>query len=352
MDVLMVGVGPKRVGGMWSVAEQYITSKEFNDKVNLTYVATSTNGSMLTRFMYMIRGYIKILWDLNTKPIDIVHIHMAEKGSTFRKGRVAKWACKKKKKVIIHLHAGPFMAWYKTLSIEKQKKVREIFGYTDVVFALGKFWKKELAEIISEEKIIVLYNGIHFPEQSLYNPESKNVVYFGVLRKEKGTVDLVEAVAKINSQLSKDQKVILCGYDIDGTTEKKIKELELEDRFILPGWVENDEKEGIYANAMVSVLPSYFEGLSMTILEAMARGIPIITTNISTMPEVVGNEIDLVKPGDIDKLADQLLAIIKDSNLRLRYSNCERKRVLEMFTSDLFINRTLNEYKKLLKPVS
>ena len=44
MNVLMVGVGPKRVGGMWTVAEQYLNNKEFNEKVNLTYIATSTNG--------------------------------------------------------------------------------------------------------------------------------------------------------------------------------------------------------------------------------------------------------------------------------------------------------------------
>lgn len=347
MNVLMVGVGPNRVGGMWTVAEQYINSKEYNDIVNLRYIATSTNGSMLTRFLCMILGYIRILWILNTKPIELVHIHMAEKGSTFRKGRVAKWGKNKGKKIIIHLHAGPFMSWYNTITLKKKEQVREIFGCADCVFVLGEYWKRELAEIIPEQKMTVLYNGIDCPQINVYNPDAKNIVYFGVMRKEKGIYDLIEAIRIINDKLPKETKVILCGNDLEGNIRETIEIAGLNDRFVLPGWVIGKDKEIIYENAMIDVLPSYFEGLSMTVLEAMARGIPVITTNISTMPEVLGEDGMMIEPGNVTELSSVLLNLVFSPSDRINESKKEYYRARKLFSSDDFINKTLREYGRI-----
>ncbi len=343
----MVGVGPKRVGGMWTVAEQYINSEAYNKQVNLRYVATSTNGSMLTRFLYMVLGYIKILWILNTKSIDIVHIHMAEKGSTFRKGRVAKWAKNKNRKVIIHLHAGPFMAWYKTVSTDKQKKIGRIFDCADNVLVLGEFWKNELKEIIPDNKMRVLYNGVKCPEKNPYDTNAKNIVYFGVMRKEKGTYDLINAIKKVDDQLPKDVKVILCGNDLVGDIPETIEKAGLKYRFDLPGWVSGDKKEEIYKNAMIDVLPSYYEGLSMTVLEAMARGIPVITTNISTMPELIDSG-NMVEPGDVNILASKIIEFAQSIEKRTNISHVEYERARRVFSDKLFIDRTLMVYACLM----
>lgn len=347
MNVLMVGVGPKRVGGMWTVAEQYLKSREYNDKVNLLYVSTSTNGSKITRLWCMILGYIRILWILNTKTIDIVHIHMAEKGSTFRKGKVAKWGRKKGKKVIIHLHAGPFMAWYKKVSSDKQKRIREIFGYADRIFVLGEYWKRELAKIIPEEKMSVLYNGIECPKNNPYNPDAKNIVYFGVMRKEKGTYDLIEAIKLVKDKLPKDMKIVLCGNDLEGNIPQAIEKAGVRDRFVLPGWVTGEEKERIYQEAMIDVLPSYFEGLSMTVLEAMARGIPMITTSISTMPEILGTDGIMVEPGNVAELSKQLIDLVENLDKRKIVSNNEFIRAQKIFSKEIFIHETLDIYNRL-----
>ena len=116
LNVLMVGVDEGRIGGMWSVAETYIKNETYNKFVNLKYVATSTGGSKL-----------KILVYLSEKKVDIVHIHMAEKGSVYRKGFVVKLAKLFKIKTIIQMHAGPIMSWYNTLREYQKKRVREIF---------------------------------------------------------------------------------------------------------------------------------------------------------------------------------------------------------------------------------
>lgn len=349
-NVLMVGVSPQRVGGMLTIAQAYQTDTLYNEKVNLTYVYTTTNGSILSRIMCMIVGYIKTIYYLITKHIDIVHIHMAEKGSTFRKGGIAKISkIIFHKKVVIHLHAGPFMSWFKSCSASKQNKITQIFNAADKVIVLGYYWKKELGEIINNNKLIVIYNGVPCSEKNSYNPSSRNIVYFGVMTKAKGIYDLIDAIELIDSSLPKETKVILCGNDLEGNIEELIVEKKLTDRFVLAGWVSGEDMEKIFSNAMIDVLPSYFEGLSMTILEAMAHGIPVVTTNISTMPEILGEDVILVSPGDVNHLSHELLRLNSDPTLRERMSESEFKRVRERFSQRCMIDKTLELYESILK---
>lgn len=348
MNVLMVGVGARRVGGMWTVAESYMNSKNYNEQVKLKYVSTSTNGSVVHRVLYMIKGYTEIKFSLLTSKIDIVHIHMAERGSTFRKGYVAKWGMNTGKKVIVHLHAGPFMYWYNTLDISKQLKVRSIFSYADRILVLGKYWKSELQTIIPMEKMIVLYNGIQCPQQNPYNSEAKNIVYFGVMRKEKGTYDLLKAIKEVDTQLDSEVKVVLCGNDLAGDMAEKVKEYGLEKRVLMPGWVDKEERLKIFHEAMINVLPSYYEGLSMTILEAMAYGIPVITTDISTMTEILGDKEFLIEPGDYKKLGEKILELANNKELRMDRSEIQYLRAKSVFSEELFIKKTLDIYKEVI----
>ncbi|MCR4697460.1 MAG: glycosyltransferase family 4 protein [Lachnospiraceae bacterium] len=349
MNVLMIGVSPKRVGGMWTVAEQYINNKTYNEIVNLRYIATSTQGTIIERIIFMIIGYIRIFWILNTKPIDILHIHMAEKGSTFRKGIISIWGKKKNKKVIIHLHAGAFMAWYNSVSEKKQNRIRKVFESADRFLVLGEYWKRELSSIIPREKIQVLYNGVNCSPYNPYNQEAKNIVYFGLLKKEKGTYDLINSIKLINNKLPVDTKVILCGNDLEGKVNETIEKLELNDRIILPGWLEGEERDNVFREAMIEVHPSYYEGLSMTVLEAMAMGIPVITTNISTMPEVLGKDGIMIEPGDIYGLSDEILKLSNNKELRVKVGENAFYRAKHIFSIDNQMKRTIEIYKELLR---
>lgn len=274
---------------------------------------------------------------------------MAEKGSTFRKGKIAKWGKFAHKKVIIHLHAGPFMAWYGTLSGLQKRKVCKIFSYADEVFVLGNYWKKELSSIINADKITVMYNGADCPPENRYNPEGKYIVYLGVMNKQKGIYDLLNAIKKIDSIIDKEIKVLLCGNDLEGNVKKIINSNNLNKRIDMPGWINKKQRLDIFKNTMLIVLPSYYEGLSMTIIEAMSYGIPVITTNISTMPELLGENGYMYLPGDINALCKLLCSLIKDKKERLRLSETGYSRAKKFFSTEVFINKTLNEYKKLLK---
>lgn len=348
MHVLMVGVGPERVGGMWTVAENYLKDESFCEKTNLMYVATSTNGSVLKRLMFMIMGYLKILYILKTKDVDIVHVHMAEKGSVYRKGSIIKMAKFFHHKTIIHMHAGPFRAWYNIQSEKKQKKIIKILGNGDKILVLGKYWENQMSEIISPEKLEVLYNGVEVPENNPFNVDGQNIIYMGVMKKEKGIYDLLDAVKIIDDKLASNIQLLLCGNDLEGDILDRIADLGLSHRIKCLGWISGKEKDQIYQNAMLAVLPSYFEGLSMAVIEAMANGIPILTTNISTMPEVLGENCKLVNPGDVEALAESILELCSNKEKRDYISAMEYDRAKNKFSMEKNTQRLLDIYCELV----
>lgn len=348
VNVLMVGVDKGRVGGMWTVAEAFINSNKFNDKVNLYYVATSTGGSVTKRVLKMLQGYAKIFYLLLTKRIDIVHVHMAERGSVYRKGVVVKLAKIFGKKVIVQMHSGPILSWYESLSCKEQQKVSKIFVRPDLMLVLGEFWKEQMKALIPKEQIRVLYNGASCTSYNPYNPEGDIVLYLGLLKKTKGTYDLVDAVKLINEEIPQQIKVYLCGLDEKGDMLQYIKERNLQDRFVLPGWIDSNQKTELFKRTAVCVLPSYFEALSMTIIEAMCHGIPVVTTNISTMPELVGADVPLIQPGDVKALAEHIKRLLMNREMRINYSKLLYARANEQFSIEKNVEHTLQIYNDLV----
>lgn len=349
MNVLMVGVHHKRMGGMWTVAASYIENQKYNQNIKLTYIPTITSGTIVQRSLFMLNGYRKILWRFWTKEVDIVHVHMAEKGSTFRKGLIVKLWRKKNKKIIIHLHAGPFMAWYSVQNPRIQKYIQSILNDASKICVLGEYWKNQLSSIVNPQIISVLYNGIKCPEKNPYNENGKNIIYLGVMCKNKGIYDLINAIESIDTNIEPTIKVQLCGIDLEGDVADIIQMKNLNERIEMMGWIDEKTREKVFRNAILMVLPSYFEGLSMAVLEAMAHGVPVITTNISTMPELLGESISLVEPGNCDQLSRYIFDLIENKNERKRMSRIEFERVRNLFSEETFINKTLDIYNECFK---
>jgi len=347
ISVLMIGVDRNRNGGMWTVADTFISSKEFNNKIDLCYVATSTSGSKITRILKMAEGYAKAFNVLLCKRVDIVHIHMAERGSVYRKGFLVYLSKIFGKKVVVQMHAGPIMSWYQSLSAPKQAIVKKIFCRADKMLVLGEYWKKQLNALLPSDKLAVLYNGAECPQENPYNPEGRNILYLGLLKKTKGVFDLVDAIKLIDRELPTDTKVYLCGIDEEGTLVNYIQKKKLQHRFVLPGWVDKGQRNSLFAQSQMCVLPSYFEALSMTVIESMCHGIPMITTNISTMSEMLGSEIELIEPGDIKALAQIILRVNQDRALRCQMSRVEYQRAKELFSIVKIMQSVLEIYQKL-----
>ena len=352
MNVLMVGVDHGRNGGMWTVSELYINSEEYNNSVNLTYVGTSTDGSILRRIVIMIKGFIQVFHALLFKNIDLVHVHMAEKGSVYRKGFVIELCKLFGKKVVIHMHAGPFMKWFESNSERRKKIIKNILNSANKVLVLGDYWKKQLEEVIPEYKLEVLYNGAKCPDTNLYNPDGNLILYLGLLKKTKGTYDLLNAMGQIKDRLNPETVLYLCGIDEEGDIPNRISEMGLEDKVKLLGWITPESRNELFLRSRMCVLPSYFEALSMTVIESMCYGVPMVTTNISTMTELLGNDIKKIEPGDVNSLGNLLLLLDGSREIRVKYSEIEYKRARDLFSIEKNIDSTLRVYNQLVRDIS
>lgn len=350
MRVLMVGVHKSTKGGMWTVVDNYLKDDKFCKKYQLKYIATAKSGSALKRLTYSIWGIIKVLFFTLFNDYDILHVHMSERMSVFRKGVVMKIAKLRKAKIIVHMHGAEFEDWYKGLSAKKQLKVRAILNSASKIIILGNYWKKFISSLLEDKsKVDVVYNAVSCPSDNLYNPNSKNLLFLGSIGKRKGIFDLLEAMKLVKE---KDAKVKLLIYGPDTTSgiEEIIKEKHLGDCIEYRGWLKSENKAKLLSgNIVLNILPSYNEGLPMTILETMSYGIPNISTDVAAIPEAINKSNGyLNKPGDYEAIANDILDFLNDGKKRLVMSDRCRKEIFNRFSISKNIEQIEMIYQEIL----
>lgn len=350
MNVLMIGVDETSLGGMLTVVDNYKENKMFCTKTNLKYIATVTNKPFFKKVLFFLKALNKIKKSLKDDNIDIVHIHMAEKGSVYREGVVLWYAKKYKKKTIVHMHGATIEEWYNSQNEFNKILIKKILNQTDILIALGYNWVTFLSELVSPEKVKVIYNAVQVPKANMYNKHAKEILFLGLLIQRKGIDDLLKAISNINNKLPDDIIVRLYGADRENNIEEKIKKLNLGNRVKYSGWLTNNMKAECFANTMINVLPSYNEGLPMTILETMAYGIPNISTNIAAIPEVITNNKDgiLIQPGDITTLEKAILDLVINEKKRIAYSENSYRKICEKFSIEKHIDDILSLYSEML----
>ena len=132
--------------------------------------------------------------------------------------------------------------------------------------------------------------------------------------------------------------------DIERTVKQTIK---YQDRIIFTGYVLDNDLSAIYSGAVAFIFPSLYEGFGLPVLEAMQCGTPVISSNSSSLPEVVGDAGILIDPKDEDHLCQAMLDVLTDSNLResLRKKGLERAK---QFSWKKCADQTVEIYKKII----
>jgi glycosyltransferase involved in cell wall biosynthesis len=134
----------------------------------------------------------------------------------------------------------------------------------------------------------------------------------------KNHVRLLEAFAALKRDTDLPHKLVLVGSRWNGAEliEAKVGELGLQSEVVFPGFVPNETLADLYAAADVFVFPSLFEGFGIPVLEAMACGTPVCASNVSSLPEVVGEAGLLFDPNEPNEIADAMRRLLTDPSLR------------------------------------
>lgn len=347
--VLMAGVDQSTKGGMWSVAENYLEDSQFRDAVKLRYIPTACAGGALKKAACFALGLARVLAAMLVNRPDVVHLHVSERGSVKRKAVVSRLARLFRCKVLLHLHGAEFESWYTSLNDRGQRRVRRFLNKADGILILGEYWRGFISGLTEDkDKIRVLYNAVAVPAENPYRPEAENLLFLGEVGERKGVYDLLQAMQKISGRLPEQTRLQLYGPNPDGDIQERIRQLGLDARVQYCGWADGVKKEAAFASAAVNLLPSYHEGLPMTILESMARGVPCITTEIAAIPEAVDSRCGvLVQPGDVQGLAAAIDGLITDQAARQSMSKWAYLRAQERFSLENHRNSLLRIYAEL-----
>ena len=308
-------------GGIASVVSGYRGS-ELEEAYQIHYIETYCDGGKAAKLCKSIAAYAAFVWELLTCRPDLIHIHSAFGASLYRKAPFVCVGALLGIPVVNHIHGSELSRFYREASNRKKKIVKSVYDRCTKIIALSNHWRDEFSEFISSDKIEVIENyGI--AQDEIFGSDLKDgntVLFLGFLSERKGCLDIPPIAAKVCRKIS-DVRFVLAG---SGNEQDVHRIMELADEYAVtdclefPGWIRGAEKEKLLKQASLFLLPSYAEGMPMSILEAMGYGLPVVSTTVGGIPQLVTNGENgfLLEPGDTDGLADAVTEIL--SNLQLQ----------------------------------
>ncbi|MHB8139086.1 MAG: glycosyltransferase family 4 protein [Smithellaceae bacterium] len=222
--------------------------------------------------------------------------------------------------------------WYSFINM--QLKVARQFSH---IITVSEFTKKDIAKEFSldENKFRVVHNGINneffYPKQNGPRPENSLIVTNSADTPLKGLNFLLEAVAEVRKK--QPVKLTVIGQPKkDGIIENLVAKLGVSDVVCFTGRIDNEEFADYYAKSTIAVVPSLYEGFGIPAAEAMACGVPLISTSGGALPEVVGDAGVIVPPADSKALAKAIEHLLKYPEERRKYAKSGLARVNSVFS--------------------
>jgi glycosyltransferase involved in cell wall biosynthesis len=294
----------------------------------------------LKNIIVFVRAIRDLAWAIFQSEVDIVHIHFAERGSTLRKLIPIALGLMCGKTVILHAHGATYQEFYAGLPTIAQKIVGFLISRATKIIVLSKSWQKYYSSRFSlnESQAVVLYNPVEVPSL-LPNRRGRQQLKFVFLgrigkrggaldiakslisfpKQDKGAFDLIEAFAALPEIDRQHVELVLAGNGELEAANALITKLELTDKITVLNWLSAQQRDELLTTADAFILPSYNEGLPMSMLESMAWGLPVIVTPVGGIPEVIIDRQNglLVEPGNQSQLVRAMQELIRDESIRI-----------------------------------
>lgn len=344
MRVLMVGPDRSVHGGISGVINNYFDAG-LDRMIELCYIGTMVEGTKFTKLLQAVKAYFRFLVKL--PKYDIVHVNMASDSSYYRKSVFIRTAKACHKKVIIHQHGGNFPEFYeKELSGRGRRSVQKVLSMGDAFLVLGTAWRDFFGTIIEKDRITVLPNALSIPKREEKRYGAHKILYMGRLCKTKGIGELLTVIPRIRDRYP-DVRLYLAGIWEDG--ELKEQAASLKEYVTDLGWIGGEEKQRYLKECDIFVLPSYFEGQPVSVLEAMAYACGIVTTRTGSIPDMITeNETGLfAESKDTKTLEESLAKLLEEPELTRRLGENARRKVEAEFSIDNNLKQLFSVYETL-----
>ncbi|MCK5849990.1 MAG: glycosyltransferase family 4 protein [Kiritimatiellae bacterium] len=244
--------------------------------------------------------------------------------------------------------------------------IRTACRLNDIIATVSEFSRQDIAATVGAplSKIRVIPNGLREPAPAdpviqkeltkKFNLENGFILNAGGIHERKNIVRLVQAFANLIKTENYKGNLIITGSASGAPYQQKMRKMcdaaisaaNLTGKVIFAGFVSEDELDNLLRTADIFIYPSLYEGFGIPILEAMKTGTPVITSNLTAMPEVAGDAALLIDPLDVNDITTKMATLLKDQPLRAELTTKGHKR-----SSGYSWEKTGEAYLKLYKEI-
>jgi glycosyltransferase involved in cell wall biosynthesis len=346
--LIMLGTAFETRGGIATVVNAYRAQGLF-ERWPIDYVPTHCDGGAVRKLLTAVKALLKVAFLLAKHGRVVMHVHCASHASFWRKSIFMAIAMLAKCPVILHLHGGGFARFYDAECGEVRRRIIRFFlERATRVIVLSERWRAWITRIVDNRRVACIPNPVPVVSERPLSRRRNIVLFLGRLERRKGIFDLLDAIAALRKHMP-DIRLVCAGDGDLRSVARYAERLGIEDAVRLPGWVGPAEKQSLMNLAAVYVLPSYAEGLPVSLLEAMAADLPVAATSVGGIPDVVADGINgfLFEPGDSAMLQRLLLRLMHDPELGKRMALAARETVRMRFATERVLAQLDDLYRDL-----
>jgi glycosyltransferase involved in cell wall biosynthesis len=338
-------LGTATNGGILAVVEAWSAQGLF-ERWPIDYLPTHCEGNALRKLLAALKALVSLLLTILRHGPVILHVHAASDVSFWRKAIFMAVGMSASCPVIFHLHGGRFAHFYQAECGPMARRIIRFFlDRAASIIVLSEAWRDWVKSVSVNPEVVCIPNPVLEPAERTAPAARNTILFMGLLCRGKGIFDLLDAVRVLRASVP-DVRLVCAGDGDLHAVVQHAKRLGISDAVKFPGWVRGAEKQAWMQRAAVFVLPSYAEGMPMSLLEAMAAGIPAVSTAVGSVPEVVTDGVDgfLIAPGDTAALERVLRRLLHDPELASRVGAAARETVRLRFAADRVLARLERVY--------
>jgi len=353
LNILMLGEALDRPGGVVTVEKA--TLQLASPALRFRHIPTlPKDGSFgaFRKFCMALSAFVRLPFRLLVERVDVVHIHVSQGASVYRKMLLAWIAFLFGKPLVFHTHGGDVAKRFPGLPSPLRRLIAWTYRRADTVIALGESWRQFYIEAmgVDPDRVVILRNPVSMPATipARAEPPSLKLLYLGMLSEPKGAFDLIRAVSTIPKETRDQLNLIMAGHGEVEHARRMVDELGLGDTVTIPGWIGPAERDALFEEVHGLVLPSHFEGMPMSLLEAMSWGLAVIATPVGAIPDVVidGKNGFLVPVSDANALSAAMMRLIEDPALCRKFG-AEGRKTVEPFSMEGYAEHLISLYSGL-----
>jgi glycosyltransferase involved in cell wall biosynthesis len=324
LRLVMLGAAPETRGSIGTVVDAYRANGLFQ-RWPIEYIPTHCDGSLARNAALAFKAMRRLVSAFAQHRRLALHLHM-EAGSLWRDAALLAPALAARSPLILQLHGAGFESSYDRADAPARALMRFFLERAACVIAPAESLCKWLRGVTRKEAHVVCMPNPVACDAPPQSSRTNLVLFLGRMEPSKGIFDLLGAIAALRPGVP-DVRLVCAGDGDRIAVARYAERLGIADAVKFTGWVGPSGKRALFESAAVFALPTYDAALPISLIEAMAAGVPVVAAAVGGIPEVVVDGVTghLVAPGDIATLSRLLRKLLLDRPLAERLGAAARE---------------------------